>query len=80
MRQIIRDAGVDPDYNFHHIIPRNKEFYKRWKQGESFSKIAKDFNKSLTVVSITCKRIEYCLKKGRGRFFEVYKDLLKTTT
>lgn len=74
LRQIIRDAGADPDERAV-TTERNKEMYKAWKGGKSFAQIATEFKRSQTTVRNTCNLIEIILER-RPPAFEKYKDLV----
>lgn len=76
LRQVIRDAGEDPDAPKIDLVPRNKEFYKKWKDGQKFSEIAREYKLSTTTVSNVCNRIERILETKKFHF-KKYKDLLK---
>lgn len=77
LRQIIMDHGVDPDHQHHQIIPRNKEFYRKWKDGLKYADIAREFGVSDTLVGTTCRRITATLKRKSGRFYDDYKELAR---
>jgi len=75
LRQNIREAGQDPDAPKIDLVPRNKEIYKKWKDGNKFVDIAKEYNLSTTTISSVCNRIEMTLER-RGFHYQKYKDLL----
>ncbi len=76
LRQTLIEAGENPDLPKLDLVGRNKEIYKRWKDGESFAQLAKAYNKSPTLIHNVCKRIEKALETKNMRF-PIYKDMLK---
>lgn len=76
LREIIRDAGGDPDAPEVDLTARNKRFYIQWKDGQTFAQIAKEYKLSITTVSNVCHRIDAILEHRRFHF-QKYKDLLK---
>lgn len=75
LRQFLRDAGEDPDARKIDLVPRNKEVYKKWKDGQKFSEIAREYKLSPTTISGVCNRIERILETKKFHF-QKYKDLL----
>lgn len=67
LRQVIRDAGIDPDKTVNHAA-RNKMIYKKRKQGARYGELAKENKISTSAVGQICRKIDYILKTRKGRF------------
>lgn len=77
LRQMMRDAGGDPDAPEIDLTERNRQIYILWMEGNSFANIAKEYDKSVTTVSNVCHRIDYIVEKRNHPKFERYKALIK---
>jgi DNA-binding CsgD family transcriptional regulator len=76
LKQIIRTAGSDPDRPKIELVPRDKEIFRSWRAGKSFTELGDEYNLSTTRISGICRRIEAILRARLGSY-DVYKDLLK---
>ncbi|MFT3932174.1 MAG: hypothetical protein QM726_01055 [Chitinophagaceae bacterium] len=76
LKKAIIEGGGKLDLPWPNVVPRNKEIYKRWKDGQKFSEIAKDYRLSITTISGVCNRIERTLEV-KGHHYKKYKSLLK---
>ncbi|HUN04103.1 MAG TPA: hypothetical protein PLS00_14700 [Niabella sp.] len=75
LRQLILDAGEDPDAREIDLTARNKCIYIQRINGQSFAEIAKEYKLSTTAVRNICHRIDAAIE-GRGYYANRYKDVL----
>lgn len=59
LNHMVEQAGGFPDKNAR--IARNKAIYKKWKDGQKFSQIAKEYNLTSSAVSDICYSIDSAL-------------------
>src|SRR5438067_2427204 len=64
-REVIRNAGGDPDKKEIDLTSRNKEIYRAWKDGQSFKALGQVYKLSGARVSSICNRIEIILENKR---------------
>lgn len=73
LNKIIEESGGHPRYKDR--ISRNKQFYKLWKSGWTYIRIAEKFKVAHGTVGIVCRLIDRSLKNRGHVHYETYKDL-----
>lgn len=76
LKLLVESLGGSAGPSHPATLERNKEIYKRWSDGESFSALAAQYKISDTRVRDICQRIDWALQIQSGKKFALYKDLL----
>ncbi|HTN05981.1 hypothetical protein [Agriterribacter sp.] len=75
LRQLMLDAGENPDAREIDLTARNKRIYMQRIGGQRIAEIAREYKLSTTTVRNICHRVDEAIE-GRGYHYEKYKDTL----